>query len=203
MTHQRVPPPREADCLSRPYPSSQKGGTVIAEAVTDLATHLQVLADPDGYRPDRCPGCGFWMLHAHDYRTRVCQQPGTPEVTIRRYRCPVCTGCWQVLPAFIPRHLWYHWPLVEEGCGEVPSQPVPERAHRPSKWTRQRWLARLWSDALVLTQVLATSAEATLVAAAQAAGLVATRLEVVYALDRSFAEVAGLVHRLVPGIRLM
>ena len=58
MTRERVPPPQEAACLSRPYPSSQKGGTLIAEDVGDLLTHRRRLAAPDGYRPEHCLGCG-------------------------------------------------------------------------------------------------------------------------------------------------
>ncbi len=208
MTHQRVPPPREAACLSQPYPSSQKGGTLIAESVGDLATHLRLLAAPDGYRPEHCPGCGHGVLHVHDYRWRVCQLPGVPTVPIVRYRCVGCDGGWQVLPAFIPRHLWYHWPIVEAAC-EVPASeplrpcPSPPMARAPSSDTVAGWLGRLRSCGRVLVQLLASSAERTLVAVAGKLGLEPTRREVVDGLGRPLAEVAALAHRLVPGVRLM
>ena len=70
MTESRsLSPPPEA-CLCRPYPSSQKGGTLIAEDVHDLATHELRLADPESYRPSGCPRCGA-ALHIHDLRPRV------------------------------------------------------------------------------------------------------------------------------------
>ena len=47
-------------------PSSQKGGTIIAEDVTDRATHDRRIRDPDGYRPAFCPNCGERTLHVHD-----------------------------------------------------------------------------------------------------------------------------------------
>jgi len=206
MTQKRVPPPQEAACLSRPYPSSQKGGTLIAEAVIDLATHLRLLADPDGYRPEHCPGCGHQVLHVHDYRGRLCQLPGVPTVVIVRYRCAGCCGGWQVLPSFIPRHLWFHWPIVEAACeppdAEVPSSPAPS-TRVPSADTVTRWLRRLTSCGRVLAQLLASSADQTLVTVAQALGLEPTRRELIAGLGLAFAKVAALAQRLVPGVRLM
>lgn len=205
MTRKRVPPPREAACLSQPYPSSQKGGTVIAEFVLDLLTHRRLLADPDGYRPEHCPGCGHGVLHVHDYRSRLCQEPGVPTVAIVRHRCVGCGGQWQVLPAFIARHLHFHWVLLMAACAmadaEAPETPPTTRV--PSADTVTRWLRRLASCGRALAQLLASSAESTLVAVAQALGLEPTRREVVDALGRPFAEVAALAHRLVPGVRLM
>lgn len=207
MTRKRVPPPQEAECLSRPYPSSQKGGTLVAEDVHDLLTHRLRLADPDGYRPIDCPSCGHGVLHVHDYRCRVCQEPGVPTVRIVRYRCKGCGGRWQVLPAFIPRHLHFHWLIVEscsrEALDEPAQSPSPTRARAPSGDTLRRWVARLVSCGRMLAQLLATSAESTLVTAAQALGLEPTRHEVVEGLGRSFAQVAAFVHRLLPGVRLM
>lgn len=206
MTQKRVPPPREAGCLSQPYPSSQKGGTLVAESVTDLATHLRLLADPDGYRPQHCPGCGHGVLHVHDYRARLCQLPGVPVVFIVRYRCVGCTGRFQVLPSFIPRHLWFHWTTVEAAC-ELPEMepavPPTPTTRTPSADTVARWLGRLMSCGRVLVQLLASSAEQTLVAVAQRLGLEPTRREVVHGLGRPLSEIAALAHRLMPGVRLM
>ena len=203
MTQSRVPPPREPLCLSRPYRSSQKGGTLIAELVLDLAEHLRRLADPDSYRPSECPSCEGSCLHVHDYRTRVCQAPGVPAVGVVRYRCVDCKGRWQVLPAFIARHLWYHWPIVADACVQSVEQAAAPLQQTPSERTVKRWLGRLFSSARVLVQLLATSAEAKLVAVAQHVGLDPTRWELLDTLARPLAAVAALTHRLMPGVRLM
>ena len=72
MSHDRLfPPPRSEACLVRRRPSSQKGGTIIAEDVTDRATHDRRICDPDGYRPAFCPNCGERTLHVHDDRDRI------------------------------------------------------------------------------------------------------------------------------------
>jgi hypothetical protein len=112
----RVPPPREPVCLSQPYGSSQNGGTLIAEAVVDLAQHQRRLTEPHGYRPSACGCCSCTTLYVHDYRTRVCQLLAALVVMVVRYRCVGCGGHWQVLPAFIARHLWYNWPVVQQSC---------------------------------------------------------------------------------------
>jgi hypothetical protein len=66
MSHDQLPPPNQEACLVRVRPSSQKGGTIIAEDVTDRATHDRRLGSPDGYRPAFCPNCGARTLHVHD-----------------------------------------------------------------------------------------------------------------------------------------
>ena len=45
------PPPQYEFCLVRLRSSTQKGGTLIVEAVTDYASHERLICDPDGYRP--------------------------------------------------------------------------------------------------------------------------------------------------------
>ena len=106
------------------------------------------------------------------------------ELRIARYWCAGCGGRWQVLPAFVPRRLWFHWPQVEVGRGRAGPRPLRERGREPSERTVQRWWARLMSAAWMITQVLASSAEATLVGVAQRVGLLATRVELVDAIDR-------------------
>lgn len=203
MTQPRVPPPREPVCLSRPYPSSQKGGTLIAESVLDVADHQRRLAEPDCYRPSECPSCRGSCLHVHDYRTRVCQLLAALVVMVVRYRCVGCGGRWQVLPAFIARHLWYNWPVVQQSCGRGAEQSARPIHRTPSQRTRQRWLGRLFTSARVLVQVMATSAETKLVALAQHVGLNPTRWAFLDALSQSFSAVSALTHRLMPGVRLM
>jgi hypothetical protein len=71
MSQRRLPPPDPAPCLARPYPSSQKGGTLIDERVTDRAEHRRRIRDPDGYRPAECPRCHHRGLHVHDHLART------------------------------------------------------------------------------------------------------------------------------------
>jgi len=71
VSQDRLPPPEGEACLVRLRPSSQKGGTIVAEDVTELATHEVRLSDPDGYRPAFCPGCRGTTLHIHDYREKA------------------------------------------------------------------------------------------------------------------------------------
>ena len=217
-------PPQPPDCLNRPYRArpDQKGGTLIAEGVLDAEAHRRRLADPDSYRPKECPHCGHPVLHAHDLRTRkpglAPDTPDTSEIVIRRFRCvdPSCGAVWQVLPAFLPRHLWRLWAVVESvvspAPGEVtPVEPPPPSAPWVSQRTRKRWRARLSSAARLLVQWLATMSDAMLDAIAIALGLDATRTDLVaaYAVrfavpaGRRLAAVAGHIHRIEPGLRLM
>ncbi len=214
MSQDRLPPPAPPQCLVCPYPSSQKGGTLIAEEVTDRATHDRRLRSPDGYRPRWCPHCGHGVLHVHDYPERkLFAEPADPEhpagaVRVIRHECVACGATWRTLPAFLARHLWRSWSVVEAvtvGAPPPADQPeVPER-------TQRRWAARLRSAAALLVQLLATSAQATLEKVASAVGLLATRQELVIAHGVQtgaargwrLATLAALVHRLGPGVRLM
>ncbi|PYT72374.1 MAG: hypothetical protein DMG39_10140 [Acidobacteria bacterium] len=84
MSQNRLPPPESEACLFRLRSSTQKGGTLIAEEVTDHAAHERRICDPDGYRPAFCPRCGERRLHVHDYRERVLRaEPGKPVAMIR------------------------------------------------------------------------------------------------------------------------
>jgi hypothetical protein len=194
-------------------PSTQKGGTIIVEDVTDLVTHERRLRDPDGYRPGFCPNCRETTLHVHDYRERVLRaEPGRPTIDIVRHECISCAAIWQVLPLLLARCLWRTWRVVEHTMTGAPAQvegggrwpPVPER-------TRRRWRARWLRGARFLAQVLATWGEAvwaavagTLPAAATCADLVAScGRATLTAAGHVLAAVAALVFRLQPSVRLM
>jgi hypothetical protein len=215
MSQDRLPPPASEACLVRLRPSSQKGGTIVAEDVTDLATHERRLCDPDGYRPKFCPRCRETTLHVHDYRERVLRaEPGRPVASIVRHECVGCEAIWQVLPAFVARHLWRTWQVVEHtlrgarpAASEIEARrfpPVPER-------TRRRWRARWLRPARFVAQVLASCGEAAW--AALAAGLepAATCAELVAAYAGAtvtaaghlLAGVAALIYRLQPKVRLV
>jgi hypothetical protein len=198
--------------------SKAKGGTLIAEHVHDLATHERLLSDLDGYRPDVCLHCGGDVLHAHDYVER--RPRGAPdvaaEIRLRRYICAnkKCQATWRVLPSFLARHLWRIWPTVEGVAlpATPPALPATPPASVPKR-TVQRWRERLASMARQLVVLLAMSSGTVLEAIAKKVGLLATRAELVdvharmtrtpLTPGRRLADLAAIVHRLEPGLRLM
>lgn len=203
------PTPSEP-CLDEPYPSSQKGGTVVVADVTDLAEHVRRIADPDGYRPPSCFGCGYERLWVHDYprrKPRADPDAEAVEVKIVRYVCVRCEAVWRVLPRFLARCLWRTWRVVEWstlGCRPADAPPIPAR-------TLARWRSRLRSAGRVLVQRLATSGAKMLEAVAGRVGLDAQRHHVVRehaamtgsTSTRWLADLAVVVHRLSPGVRVM
>lgn len=199
---QRLSPPQPPRYLERPYASSQKGGTLIAEDVTDVETHERRLCDPDGYRPSCCPRCGHPVLHVHDYRSRVLRaDPDRAVVDVVRHRCvgAECGARWLILPLLLARHLWRRWAVVEATTRDrrpLDWPPVPAR-------TARRWRARLRMAGRRLTQVLAASGLPALEGVAQRLGLSVTRVDVVLGLGLTLSATAALVHRLAPGLRLM
>lgn len=211
MSQDRLPPPELEACLVRLRPSTQKGGTILVEDVTDLATHERRLRDPDGYRPRFCPTCGETTLHVHDYRERVLRaEPGRPTIETVRHECISCEAVWQILPLFLARCLWRTWPVVERTMTGAAAQvdggsrrwpPVPER-------TRRRWRARWLRPARFVAQVLTSCGEATWAAVAGKLSPAATCADLVAACVRTaagmaLATVAALVFRLQASVRLM
>lgn len=195
-------PPPPSRCLERPYPASQKGGTLIAEDVSDFATHLQRLADPDGYRPVCCLRCFHQRLHAHDFRERHPKHdPEHPVVPTRRYRCahPDCRAIWQVLPLPMARCLHHSWEVVETTLAGIRPAALPSVPKR----TVKRWRQRLQSSARRPVSLLASSGEPRWEKLAGKLGLDATRGALLAAWHQGAASLAALVHRLVPGVRLM
>lgn len=195
-----LPPPV---CLKRACSSSQKGGTLIAEDVIALEAHRAHVCDPDRYRPSRCANCKHDKLHVHDYRQRKWRGEKEPPIRVIRYRCAAadCGAHWLILPAFLARHLPRSWSYVEQ---EVRGAPPARRARAaaPAR-TLRRWRARLRSAARFLVQVLASSGASRWADVASEVPLQATRWQVVEALAEPFSRIAALLHRLVPGARLM
>jgi len=191
-------PPPEPACLFRPYPSSQKGGTLIATDVVDLVAHMKRMCSPDGYRPERCPTCEHPVMHAHDRRTRQCHLDGAPPVIpIARHRCahPDCRAKWQTLPAFVARHLHFHWRRIETATAATGGS-APRRGRRPSPRSVRRWLGRLGSSAVRLVGLFADGGRTIALG-------VRTRAELARTLALSLGAVAAWVHELMPGVRLM
>ena len=217
MSQRRLPPPEPPPCLLRRRPSSQKGGTLIAEGVWERSEHERRLCLPDGYRPSFCRRCWGLILHVHDYRERQLRaEPGRPVARIIRHVCVACSAIWQTLPAFLARHLWRTWPVVERAMtGAVAGSVEPDR--RVGAWprvpgrTQRRWRGRWLAAARFLIHVLAACGEDVWVALARTLGLDATRAELVAAYVASTATppgqrlgaVAALVDRLEPKVRLM
>ncbi len=207
-----LPPPDPEICLVTARVSRFKGGTLIDEGVRDLATHERRVCDPDGYRPDRCPRCGYDVLHVHCYPDRHPRgEVGMPAaVRIAQYMCaaPACGATWRVLPMFLARHLWRVWTTVERVVDDTPAPaatpPVPAR-------TERRWRSRLAAAARVLVLLFAASGGQRLEAIASRVGLDATRAALVavhaelggIVPGMHVAAVAALVHRLERGLRLM
>jgi hypothetical protein len=210
MSRDRLPPPDTGACLLAPYPSSQKGGTLIAEDVLDVATHGRRLCSPDGYRPRACPHCGNDTLHVHEYRHRILLADEQEGITIVVYRCAheECGATWRILPAFVARRLWRSWRTVERET--VEPSPSPARPVVPAR-TRRRWRERLAMAARPLVQLLAAAGRAALTRVAQAVGLDGTRRDFVVAFAQAttpasgarLAAPAALLHRLCLGVRLM
>lgn len=209
MTDHRSPPPPAEDCLVTTYASrGVKGGTIIAEDVTDLAMH-EKLVWSGGYRPVHCEKCGGWV-HVHDYRTRVLAGSGLAGVMIVRFRCAAletCGAVFSVLPAFVARHLWRTWETVEQAVR--PREPVdePQTLSVPAT-TRARWMKRLAASAAALVVGLSATRFGAQLAAG--VGLGGTRAEAVAAYAATapayepvFASLAGVTHRTAPGLRLM
>lgn len=213
MSQNGLPPPENESCLFRLRSSTQKGGTLIVEDVTDHATHERRICDPNGYRPPFCPRCGGRLLHVHDYRERVLRaEPGKPVASIVRHECVSCEAIWQILPLFMARHLWRSWNVVRHAL--MPDDKASSSPGEPQYWpkvpprTVRRWCARWWRPAQALAQILTTSGQAIWAALATRLRPDATCSDLVAAYGREhigqpLAALAALVYRLQPKVRLM
>jgi len=186
---------------------------LIEEAVQTVEEHER-WHSRGSYKPERCPlaDCGS-NLHAHGSKPRVLKGMLGPlalllepvVLLIAIYRCPRCGAVWRVLPGFVPRWLHSPWSVVRETV-----ERAAKDADRVSPRTRRRWVARLWQRADLPVQVLATSGSPPLREIAGFVGLLADRARLVAVWSEkalfagcSFGSLAGLLHRLAPGVRLM
>jgi Domain of unknown function (DUF6431) len=206
------PPPEYEACLFRLRSSNQKGGTLIAEEVTDYTAHERRICDPDGYRPAFCPCCGGRRLHVHDYRERVLRaQPGTPVARIVRHLCVCCKAIWQVLPLFLARYLWRTWNVVRRVLMPAPKASSPsEPQHWPAVPPRtvRRWRQRWLRPARALAQILAATGQAAWATLATRLPVDATCADLALAFTREhvgppLAGLAALLYRLQPHVRLL
>ena len=256
MSCDQLPPPA-ATCLIRRSPSTQKGGTLIAEDATNLEIHRRKLCDPDGYRPAHCRRCGHSGLHIHDYPERqLHSDEGSGVIRVVRHRCVGCGAIWRILPAFLARFLRCVWSFIEQTLAvpplaahgpspvspslpapppspalpppppspvpapSVPAAPAPSHLPcasglsprtAPPASTVRRWRARMAMSAALLCQVLAGSGSPDLERLVHQARLSARRADLVAAYvvqqappsGQALSNLAALLHRLAPGVRLM
>lgn len=214
MSHHWPSPPEPTACLIPRPSSTPKGGTLIAADVLTPEAHAARVCDPDGYRPRACARCGHAVLHVHDYRCRTAQRDrpsgGATPIVIVRHVCAnvACGAIWQTLPAFLPRHLWHPWRVVE--ATSFGDAPVADRRDVPAR-TRARWSKRLGSAALALLQLFAVEIGTGIDAVAIVAGPLVTRAGLVAAYARASAvaagrrllKVAAVVHAIERTARLM
>lgn len=219
MTDRRSPDAPDASapevCLCRRYTPSQKGGTLIVEDVLTLEHHEKMLCT-GGYRPrEGCPKCTGY-LHIHDYRDRLLLADPARLITVVRLLCYSCGATWQMLPAFVARHLRRSWQTVERAVERPRPAPMMAEDAPPSvkkipERTRRRWLTRLVASAALLVVTLSTAETHVLTTVAGAVGLGGTRRELVDVHTRicrvpacqRLMQLAALLHRLAPGVRLM
>jgi len=207
--------PALPDYLNTSYVAKpwQRGGTLIAEGAWDFEEHREKVLTPDGYRPEGCPGCqGFLVGHGCRYR-RLRDQPDSAEEMIRRYRCGVCLAVWQVLPAFLARHLQRTWGAVQSRlvAAGVLERTGSEWRMRSIPTTLRRWSLRLAAIAIVLTQARAESGNDEVSLTVTGLGGWCSRRELVEGLAeggllekrQKLGDLAGWVHRVTPGVRVM
>lgn len=173
----------------------------MAAEVRTLAEHEHALLDADRYRPKQCPRCRHDRMHVHDYRERRPrgELDGPPVIDVLHFACAACEAVWLVLPSLLARHLWRVWTTV----GVILRNDGERRVDVPKR-TRRRWHERVRSSGGKLVSVIASAGE-TLAKVAVVLGHDASRSEVVDVLGGAtrLAELAVLVHRLAPGVRVM
>lgn len=211
---------------TRPAP---KGGTRIAEDVTDLGAHERKLRT-GGYRPTACERCGSAM-HIHDERPRLLVGHPAKSTQVARFRCAnrdACGAVVQVIPAFVARCLWRNWETVEAAIApttprtDAPATPRTDAPAAPRtavpvvpERTCRRWRARLLSSAAAVIAALAPARSSLgwVGRVIETVGLGGCRAEVVSVYRTqatplpsrglSYAGPAAVLHRVAPGLRLM
>jgi transposase-like protein len=120
--------------------------------IETIEQHQQRLkADPDAYRPERCPHCGAAGLHHHGYYARNAPRGEglalvLEPVLIPRFLCRCCRRSCSRLPACLSPRRQYRWRLqqmVLERLLAGASLREAARASAPSRHTVGRWWRRL------------------------------------------------------------
>lgn len=197
--------PAADSCLERAdNATGKKGGTTICREVNSIEEHDRWM-DQGLYNPKTCRRCGK-PVHAHGTRTRtlvgVLGTIALP-ILIAVFRCSGCGGIWRVLPGFVPRWLHSPWKVVHNAIESRAKKLVPER-------TRRRWSARLRQDGSRPARVLVVSGASYLRELIAKLGpspsrgkLLSAYATVACTAVSAVASLAELLHRMMPGIRLM
>jgi hypothetical protein len=142
-------------------------------------------------------------------------QPRGAWILIRRYECAGkgCGAYWQVLPAFLARHLQRSWSTIEEAsmaeaCSVESAEKTVVSTVPPT--TLRRYVSRLSSCASALKAAFA-AAGAAIESVLSLLEPFLTRAAFCEALadggflpiSRRLAALSGWTHRLIPGLRLM
>jgi transposase-like protein len=121
-------------------------------AIETLEQHQERLrADPEAYRPARCPHCGKRGLHRHGHYTRnVPRGEGLAwllgALLIPRFMCPKCHETCSRLPGCLSPRRQYWWQsqqaVLERLLAGAPIRQVARRVH-PARRTIGRWWRQL------------------------------------------------------------
>jgi hypothetical protein len=144
-------------------------------------------------------------LHGHGLRLRALAGDELGVIEIRRYRCAGCRAVWQVLPGFVARWLWRRWEVVD---GALKRKRRHGRAAVPER-TQRRWRSTLRRSARLVRHVLSATQRPDIDAVVRRVPLTGTRGDVLAAYrehakdGNALPELAALLHRLAPGLRMM
>jgi hypothetical protein len=120
----------------------------IVVGITSLEQHFQTLSqNPELYRPDSCPDCGFGKLWIHGSYDRKADRSGMGEdnlnpIPIPRYRCTGCWGTCSRVPECIAPRRWYSWVVQAVCLLAVMGRVQPEggaSGPSPTRRTSGRW----------------------------------------------------------------
>ena len=126
----------------------------------------------------------------------------------RRFKCVGCLAIWQVLAGFMARHLHRRWKVVQSvlvETGDLSATGTERHCDVPAR-TVSRWRARMLASAAALVQGLAEAGRlpGSVLDARRRRELVeAVAAALLVEPQRKLGALAGWIHRIVPGLRLM
>lgn len=130
--------------------------SVILAGICTLTQHLhEINANPEAYRPERCPYCGCTGLWCHGHYGRQSDRRNSSAslnpITVPRFICPhdSCGKSCSVLPECIPPRRWYLWSVQQAVLLLLFSGQLPDEQACPHIRTVWRWWARLKEHFLV------------------------------------------------------
>jgi transposase-like protein len=108
----------------------------------------QLWADPDAYRPGRCPHCGKGGLHRHGHYERNAPRGegmafSVGSLFIPRFYCSKCHGTCSRLPACLSPRRQYWWATQQTVLIRL-MMGVSLREVARSFWPSRRTLGRWW-----------------------------------------------------------